>query len=414
MTETTEHDRMQLDALGVPVASHVPPEVIRRIDLFKGPGMDQDPFVVVQRLQQEPPIVYNLQNPLFGQSWLPTRGKDIRFVLSNPELFGSDYQAGFSKLIGETWRLACVEMDAPAHSKFRLLMNPWFSPAVVARLGDRVTLRAEELVDQIAEGHGCEFMSAFGAKFPISIFMELMGTSQDRVPEFLQWENDILHNPNPEIMRRGVLAMRDYLKEVMMDRRRNPRDDLATYAVQGSFDGRPLTDDEVMSIYFVLFTGGLDTVAQQLGFHFRHMAMNPGHQQQLRDDPSKIPQAVEEYLRCFTPIQSHRQARQDLELCGKKILKGDWITVLHALGSRDPSEYEDPHSANFDRKSKRHLAFATGPHLCIGSHLARREMRSAIEVWLRRVPPFRVRPGSSFNTSGGFNFAIGRLELDWD
>jgi len=413
MTAITRNNPVELDALGIPVASHVPRDLIRRIDLYKGEGMDGDPFVVVERLQQEPEIIYNLQNPRFGQSWLLTRGKDIRYVLSKPELFGSDYQAGFSKLIGETWRLACVEMDAPEHTKFRLLMNPWFSPKAVAKLAEKIRLRAEKLVDGISADGGCEFMSAFGARFPISIFMDLMGTDQDRVPEFLRWEHDILHSPNPETMTRGVLAMRNYLKEVIRDRRRRPRDDIATYAVQASFDGRPLTDDEVMSIYFVLFTGGLDTVAQQLGFHFRHMAMNPGHQQQLRDDPSKIPQAIEEHLRCFSTIQTHRQAKVDVELCGVAIRKGDWITLQYALGSRDPDEYEDPHAAKFDRKSIRHLGFGTGPHLCIGSHLARRELRSAVEVWLRRIPPFRVRPGSPFDTSGGIVFSIGRLELVW-
>jgi cytochrome P450 len=401
------------DFFGRPIPDHVPRELLREINYFDGPGMERDPFGTLRQLQSGPAIVYNLHNPIHGQSWLPTRAREIKHVLANPEIFSSQDQAGFSALVGEKWRLGCVEMDAPQHMHFRKLMNPWFAPNAVAKLDTRVRARAAELIDAVVADGGCDFIEAFGNQFPNSIFMELFGLPHSDAPMLLDWEFKLLKNPDPAVKSEAAHHILGYLKALAEERRREPRDDLVTLTVQAKFDGEPLSYDDVIGIFFVLFTGGLDTVASSLGFHFKHLAMHPEYQAHLRAHPEDIPRAVEEYLRAYSPVTSQRRALQDVELAGAAIRRGDWVTLIDALASLDPEENPDPERVTLDRKSVRHYAFEAGMHVCLGAHLARRELKIAIEEWLTRVPPFRLADGEVPTTHGGIIFGVNHLRLQW-
>lgn len=401
------------DFYGRPVAAHVPPELIREVNLFDGPGMECDPFGTLRKLHAEPRIIYNIHNPLHGQSWMVTRATEIKYLLSNPALFSSDWQAGFSALVGETWRLAGTEMDPPQHTRFRKLLSSWLSPPAVAKLADRVRARAVELIDTVADQGGCDFVAAFGSPFPNSIFIDLFGLPKEHTEQFMEWEIQLMKNPDPAIKAKAAQSVLEYLRALAEDRRRNPQDDLATLTVLADFDGQPLDYNDIMSIYFVLFTGGLDTVASSLGFYFQHLATHPEYQQRLRDNPSEIPRAVDEYLRAFSPVTSQRRALQDIEIAGAQVKKGDWITVVHALASLDPDENPDPDTVSLDRKGGRSYAFAYGIHFCVGAHLARRELQIAIEEWLTRLPPFRLLEGETPQTHGGIVFGVDRLMLTW-
>ena len=402
------------DFFGRPIPSHVPRELLREVNYFNGPGMERDPFATLRFLHDGPRVVYNLHNPLHGQSWLLTRAQEMRYVLDNPQMFSSDWQAGFSALVGETWRLAGTEMDPPQHTRFRGLMNTWFSPGEIAKLVDRVRERTVELIDAVLPMGGCEFVESFGTPFPNSIFMDLFGLPREHSEQFMQWEVQLLKNPDIGVKRKAALAILDYLRRLAEDRRRHPRDDLASRTVKAQFDGKSLDYDDVMSLYWVLFTGGLDTVASSLGFYFLHLATHPEYQQHLREHPQDIPRAVDEYLRAYSPVTSQRRALQDVDIAGAPIKRDDWITLIHALGSLDPEQNPDPDKVSLDRSNARHFAFARGIHFCVGSHLARRELQIAIEEWLRRVPPFRLAEGALPRTHGGIIFGVDYLPLVWE
>jgi cytochrome P450 len=403
-----------LDFFGRPVPPHVPRELVRRIDVYRSAETKSDPFAVIRQLREGPPLIYNLHNATKGQCWLPTRAKDIRSILGSPTLFSSKEQANFSALIGEKWRLGLVEMDPPDHTKFRQLVNPWLAPPAVAKLSGQVRLRAIELIDAVADHGGCDFISSFGTPFPVSIFLELMGLPNSHAPRFLQWIEELLHADDPSIMAKGARSIADYLRSLIAERRRQSVDDLVSRAVNLQIDGKPLTDDDLLGLCFLLFVGGLDTVAGALGFHFYHLATHPEHQDRLRQNPGDIPNAVEEYLRYFSSVLSHRQATADTEIAGVTIKKGDWISIFNALASLDPSEFENPDNVDFDRRQIRHFAFSFGPHFCVGSHLARRELKIAIEEWTTRLPPFRLASGSEqLEGIGGVGFQLNRLMLEW-
>ncbi|MCK9541428.1 MAG: cytochrome P450 [Novosphingobium sp.] len=399
----------------VPVPAHVPPELVGSFDTFHSPEAQADPYVFTTRSHDGPGIFWSPDtNRTHGQgSWIITRAEDMRHILSNPQLFTSQGQAGFAQMLGESWAMLPLEIDPPMHGKFREILNPILYPRVVSKMAEGVRQRANDLIDQFADQGGCEFMKSFGTPFPISIFMQLMGLPQEHMATFLVWEEDLLRGTSRERRTAAAKSIRLYLDTLAAERRKNPTDDLASLVVTSQIDGRPWTDDEVIGALFLFFVGGLDTVASSLGFFFEYLATHPEQQQWLRENPGEIPHAVEELLRRFSVVTVNRRCAEDTVVNGVQMKKGDWISLTQAHGSLDPREFDNPLEVDFTRKQNRHFAFSFGPHFCIGSHLARREMAIALQQWLARIPPFRVKEGTTPVRHAGGVFGVERLELEW-
>ena len=399
---------------GIP--SHVPADRVSNFSIHEDPNMAKCPFTAATRAHAGPDVVWSpFSRRASGPdgSWVVTRAEDMRTVLGHPDRFSSKGISGFSQLIGDSWDMLPLEIDPPMHTKFRTILNPILYPRVVSSMVAGVVARANELLDRIVEQGHCEFMSAFGRPFPVSIFMQLMGLPAEQMPTFLAWEAGLLHGKDMETRRAAAVEIRDYLRTLAEESRAAPRDDLASLVVTVTVDDRPWTDDEVMGALYLFFVGGLDTVASSLGWFFHYLATHPDQQQWLRENPAEIPHAVEELVRRFSVVVTNRRCVADTELGGVTIKAGDWVTVPFALGSLDPREFDDPMTVDFQRKGVRHFGFAFGPHFCIGSHLARREMAVALAEWLRRVPQWRLKPGAPVIQHGGGVFGIEHLELEW-
>ena len=395
------------------IPDHVPPDLVREVDLFSS-GQEGCPYTRLAALTDGPRVLFN--PPTFMQpngSWMLTRADDIRSVFQQPEIFSSEGIAGFSRIVGESWPLIPLELDPPEHSKFRAILNGIFSPKVMASMEDGVRSRAASLIAAFADKGECEFVEAFGRPFPVSIFMQLMGLPDEDMEMLNGFEHDLLHSREMETRVRGAQGFYDYLKDLMLQRRAKPTGDLATFVVQSQVEGKPLDDVQVMGIYYLLVVAGLDTVAASLGLHFRHLAMNPDHQARLRADPALIPSAVEEFLRRYGIVATSRFVTQDTEVAGVKMKVGDRLSLLTYLASLDPDEFPDPLVVDLDRSPNRHVAFAYGPHRCIGSHLARRELIIAQEEWLKRIPPFRIRDGVEVPVEPGGLLGVTALPLVW-
>jgi cytochrome P450 len=190
-------------------------------------------------------------------------------------------------------------------------------------------------------------------------------------------------------------------------------EDFATFLVDAKVDGRPLNGDELIGMGVLVFVAGLDTVAAALGFDFNYLAANPGAQSDLRTHPERIPNAAEEMLRAFSTVHMVRVANKDVELHGVTIKAGDRVSCATMVANRDTNEFANPDCIDFKREVNRHVAFAYGPHRCVGSHLARREVIIGLEEWLRRMPPFRIKEGTAPVAHGGTVFGIEKLVLDW-
>ncbi|MGQ0534381.1 MAG: cytochrome P450 [Caulobacteraceae bacterium] len=403
------------------IPEHVPQELVRPAQEFSaaaGPAGTggKCPYERLSEMHGGPPIVYTAPTiGFFGTpgSWLLTKAKHIRAVLQQPDVFSSKGIAGFSRLVGESWDLIPLELDPPEHGKFRALMNSIFAPAKISAMEDGVRARAIALIDAVSGKCECEFVEAFGRPFPVSIFMQLMGLPDEEMQQLNEWEHGLLHSGTLDERLAAAHGFLNYLRELIAARRREPTNDLTTFAIQAEVDGRALTDDEVMGMCYLLVVAGLDTVAASLGLHFRHLAQNPEDQARLRASPALIPSAVEELLRRYATVTTSRFATQDVEIGGIKMMKGDRVTCSTMLASLDPDEFDRSMDVDISRSPNRHVAFSYGPHRCIGSHLARRELTIAMEEWLKRVPPFRTKGGVDVPVKLGGLLGVDCLPLEW-
>ena len=176
---------------------------------------------------------------------------------------------------------------------------------------------------------------------------------------------------------------------------------------------RVMTDDEKLGMCFLLYVAGLDTVTNQLGFMFKHLAEYPEDQQKLREQPELISNAIEEFIRCYGIVNTVRTVTRDVNFYGVNMKSGDLIFLLAAFSGRDNEKFENAATVDYMRKSQSHISFAAGPHRCAGSHLARRELRIALEEWFARVPPFRVKDGETPRTGVGGVLSVFELPIAW-
>jgi len=401
------------DATGV-VPAHVPRELVRNFQYETLPGSDVDSVQAAAAAVRGGPDIIWGQGIRRGEgAWVMTRHELIREVYQDAELFSSRHNADFARLIGEDWPLLPLEVDPPNHAAWRILLNPIFAPARMRALEEDIEALARTLVDGIlAKGHS-EFMSDFGEVFPVQIFLKLFGLPLEHTSQFLQWENLLLHARTIEGRQEGARAIVAYLRKVIAERRTDPADDLISYVATTEIEGRKLTPDEALGVAFLLYSAGLDTVANMLGFMFKHLAEHPQDQQKLRDDPALIPDALEELMRAYPIVVSGREVTRDVEFHGVQMKKGDVVSLATMLAGRDEREFPNPDVVDFGREKVSHITFAAGPHRCVGSHLARRELRIAVEEWLKRVPPFRIKPGERAVTHGVGVFGVEKLPLVW-
>jgi len=402
------------DATGA-VPAHVPRELVRSFQYETLPGSDVDSVqAAADAVRGGPDIVWGQGIRRGEGAWVMTRHELIREVYQDAELFSSRHNADFAQLIGEDWLLLPLEADPPNHAAWRILLNPIFAPARMRALEDDIEALARKLVDDILAKGESEFMSDFGEVFPVQIFLKLFGLPLEHTSQFLEWENLLLHSRTIEGRQQGARAIVAYLRKVIAERRTDPVDDLLSYVATTEIEGRKLTPDEALGVAFLLYSAGLDTVANMLGFMFKHLAEHPQDQQKLRDNPALIPDALEELMRAYPIVVSGREVTRDVEFHGVKMKKGDVVSLATMLAGRDEREFPNPDVVDFDREKVSHITFAAGPHRCVGSHLARRELRIAVEEWLKRVPPFRIKPGERAVTHGVGVFGVERLPLVWD
>jgi cytochrome P450 len=255
-------------------------------------------------------------------------------------------------------------------------------------------------------------MQEFAFPFPVSVFLDLIDLPQERMSEFQSWEYALLHVPDMKAVADAVRNVVGYLREVMAERRRNPGDDFISYGIKAEIDGRRFTDDELIGYCFNLFIGGLDTVSSNIILQFRHLAENPEHQARLRSEPAMIPAAVEEFLRAYAAVTTFRTCVKETEIRGITIKPGDKVAMSTTLANRDPLEFDAPDEVRLERQPA-HISFAYGPHRCIGSHLARREMVIAMEEFLGAMPTFRLKPGIEIETHLGGIIQPNVLPLVW-
>jgi cytochrome P450 len=245
------------------------------------------------------------------------------------------------------------------------------------------------------------------------VFLDLMGLPFAMFEQFLAWEWEILHSRDHKRMGDAVRQVIAYLRSFIAEKQQNPDDRLGSAIANGMIDGKALSADEVIGMTWFLWLGGLDTVASTISQMFRRLALDPALQQRLRDHPELRNSAVEEFLRTQPLVNSFRLVKQDLAWDGVTLKAGDYITCLNSSGNFDAAQFPNPRSFDPARQPNRHYTFVGGVHLCLGAHLARRELRILIDEFIQRVPAFRVKPGADTTVTPGL-LSIRNLPIVWD
>jgi cytochrome P450 len=372
------------------------------------PVIARDPIPFYAELRERVPISQMMELP---DTHIVSRYDDVKFALQHPEIFSSEISAID---IGQTRPLIPLQIDPPDHAKYRRVMDPHLSMRHFVPLEDDVRKLVNELIDQFIERGSCDFHREFSVPLPCTVFLQLCGLPLDEVETFVRWKDNIIrpqlhdheaHDPDvaTRIRHETGAAIYDYFGGVIADRRSSPGDDVFTRFASSEAGGEQMTDDEMADIGFLFILGGLDTVTSTLDCAIAHLGNETARRDELVEHPSRIPAAIEEMLRVHTPVmQVLRVVKEPHEMHGVKMNPGDHVMVMIGAADTDPNEFGlSAGELDFGRATNRHFAFGGGPHRCLGSHLARFELRIAMEELHRRIPDYRVPDGTVLDYSPG-------------
>ena len=393
-----------------PIPSHVPQELVYDFDIFEPPS-DGDIQKKYMKLQEDAPDIF--YTPRNGGQWVSTRFAECQQIMRTPELFSS--QRAFFKpdMAKVKISLPPQDMDAPDHIKHRLLAMKFLSPRMVQNMETNIRKLMTELIDNVVDKKGCEFMAAVSIPLPVKTFMSMMGMDLSRYTQFVKWANGILGSETMLQRLPHFIRMTFYLKSLIRKRKKQPSNDPVSLLLASEVDGQQLTEKRVLEICNLLFLAGLDTVTNAMTFMTKHLAENPEQQQDLRENPDKIPAAIEEMMRRYTFVNIPRRVTQDTEIAGVKMHADEIVISAFAAASNDPRSVDDPNTVDFNRPKSPHLAFNTGPHNCAGASLARMELRIFLEEWLSRVPAFKLADNYKPVARCGPVMALEELQLNW-
>ena len=342
----------------------------------------------------------------------------VEFVLKHPELFSS--KRAFDAA-GSPLPMVPIAFDPPEHTRYRRILQPFFSPRGTASWLPVVRGLAGELIDGFAGRGECDLVAELAVPLPAHVFLTLFGLPLQDRDRLIAWKEALLNfdfqggEPVPERTARLGAELYEYLvAHIAQRRRRGGTGDLLGQLLADTSDER-LSDDEILGLSFLFVLAGLETVTSSLSTTFAALAAQPALRRQIAADPALIPSAVEELLRFDGPVLFvPRIAIQDVELAGQTIPAGSYVMVTIAVASRDPAEHPDPDTIDFQRQ-ERSLAFGVGPHRCLGLHLARMEMRVALAEWHRRIPEYELAPGVTPQVRWpAGTVGIDSLPLVWD
>lgn len=392
---------------------HVPEELRWDNSIGEYAAEGDDPFVSVSRLHDGPDIFYardiSQQNP----GWVITRHALQQEAFTDWEHFTSEYGSGIHRLVGEDFRLIPIDYDPPEQVAYRRVINPFFTPKAVRAMEDAVHETCDRLIGAFADKKGCEFIGDFAIPFPTYIFLSLMGMPVEEAEKFLNWEAQMLRGETMQDRAMAALGVLNYLQEFIAQQRENPGTELVAGIMSSDRLDHPLSDDELLGIFYTFYVGGLDTVYSTLGWIMRHLAMNPDLQDELRQNPDRIDKSIEEFARAFSVVSTKRVLTQDVTFHGVEMKKGDLALMPLFLAGRDPEAWEEPHKIDLDRRPSA-LTFGTGPHLCVGRQLARRELRIAMEEMLKRFHNIRINPDVEYHFHTSPVFGVDSLPILWD
>ncbi|OXM70979.1 MULTISPECIES: cytochrome P450 [Amycolatopsis] len=391
----------------------------------------------LRRLRDTEPVAWQDEHEVLGWPsgpgyWAVTRYADVKHVLRTPEVFSSwlgatqirDPEPDDLTFI----RRMILNMDPPEHNRLRRIVSAVFTRRRLERSADQIAERARALIGAVVPRGRCDLPVEVTDDFPLLNLADLIGVPPQDRGLLLKWTNRVIGYQDPEhaeivrgpdgkpINPRSPAMLADmfgYAQELAEAKRRDPADDLMTALVQATVDGRSLDDAELRMFFFLMVIAGNDTVRSALPGGVLALVQHPGEYRRLRADPSLVPSAVEEMLRWHPPVLTFRRtAAVDTELGGQRIAAGDKVVVYFASAHFDERQFPDPYRFDVARTPNDHLAFGQGPHLCLGAHFGRLQMRVFFREFVRMLPEVRVE-GEVRRLTSNFINGVTHLPLAW-
>jgi cytochrome P450 len=373
------------------------------------PEMARNPQPVFKILRDDSPVM-TVDMPGGGAGVVLSRKQEIDEALRHPEIFSSNMDAVDLK---NKRPLIPLQIDPPDHRKFRRLLDPLFAPRKMALLDGEVSRLVNQLIDGFVGRGEVDFAREFSIPFPSQVFLILLGLPLDQLDRFLAMKDGIIRPDHVTGRRYGSRAARehqqetadsiyDYFNDVLDEREAERRDDLLSHFLNAEVEGDKLSREDILDICFLFLIAGLDTVTATLDCMFAYLAQHPQQRRQLVENPDLIPTAIEELLRWETPVMGiARVALSETELNGCPVHAGDQVMLMIGSANTDEAEFDDAGEVRFDREVNRHIAFGGGIHRCLGSNLARMELRVALREWHRRIPEYEIEPGHTLGYTAG-------------
>jgi cytochrome P450 len=340
------------------------------------------------------------------------RREELAEFLRHPAVRATD---GVHNNLGAERPLIPLDFDGDQHRKYRRLLDPLFTPKRVAWLEESIRSRTNALIDQFEDAGAAELMADFCQPLPTQVFIDLLGLPTADLPAFLDFKEAVVRPQGATVdeqqanMQAAGRRMYEYLANVLDDRRAGPaRDDLIAGFLETTVEGERLTDTEIIDICYLLVIAGLDTVTSSLSCLLAWFAEHPAERRTVVADAALLPKAIEELLRYESPVPlGHRWVTADIEVAGRRFPAGSMVEIVWAAANVDPVAFPDPLTVDFERARNAHVAFAAGPHRCLGSNLARLELRVALTEFHRRIPDYEIMQGQAIAyTNYGVRAAI--------
>lgn len=365
---------------------------------------DGQPWEAFRRMRNEAPVYWHDEKePWEPGFWCLTRYADVVEVSKNPKLFSSAKgghlinfgdprltdPATIKALLGNM-----IAMDPPEHRTYRRMVSPSFTPRKIRKLEGRIRERVRNILDGIAAKGECDFVTEIAELLPLYTLAELLGVPEADRPKLVDWTNRLtgLNDPDyavtPEEATGTFMELFEYGRQLMAERRKHPTDDLMSAVANAEVEGAPVPEFALDGFFLLMVIAGNETTRNTISGGMIALTENPGERRRLLDDPSLLPNAVQEMLRWVTPVMYFRRtATEDTEIRGQRIAEGEKVTMWYGAANRDEEVFPDGDRFDVTRKNAEdHLSFGAGQHFCLGSHLGALQIRVMYEELLRRFP----------------------------
>jgi cytochrome P450 len=364
----------------------------------------EDPYRIWDELRKECPVAHTER---YGGAWLPTRFEDVAAVAYDTERFTS--RSVIMSKFRPPMELAPegiappISSDPPFHNQARRMLLPIFSPQSVDKLEPSTRAYCEELIGAMRGRDVVDAAEDYAQHIPVRVMANMLGLPEEDADVFRGFVNHVLEGVSLPMEERaqGMFVLFGYLQGHIEDHIENPRDDLITFLLESELDGEKLGPFHVARTIGLLLIAGIDTTWSAIGASIWHLAGHDADRRRLLDEPELLPTAMEELLRAYAPVTMARLVREDMDWNGCPMKAEEWMLLPFPAANRDPEAFERPDEVVLDRAVNRHAAFGLGIHRCAGSHLARMELRVALEAWLDAFPDFELADPGAVRWSGG-------------